>query len=284
MSLRGKAAIVGVGETLHRRAWPGRTERGLCAEAAAMAIADAGLTREDIDGLVTFGGLAYPGPMAEYIGIKARHYAAGSSMAGCSSGVALTMAASAIMAGMANYILCVFGGGRDPAVPSLVARPFQAGTASEFQVPYGQAVAANTGYGWLYTRHMWKYGTKPEQLALISVRQRYNTLNNPRSAFKDQPITVEDVLNSRYVNEPLHILECVMPVAGAGAFIVTSAERARGMRNKPAYLLGAGVSMGMSSYWNADDMTSTPVKISVPYALEMAGYGIQDMQFAEFYD
>ncbi len=76
MSLKGKACIVGIGETAHRRNWPGRTERGLCAEAAAMAIADAGLRREDIDGIITFGGPTYPGSMAEYIGIRPTHYAA----------------------------------------------------------------------------------------------------------------------------------------------------------------------------------------------------------------
>jgi len=221
MSLRGKAAIVGIGETAHRRVWPGRTERGLCAEAAAMAIADAGLHKDDIDGIITFGGLTYPGPMAEYIGLKPNHFAAGASMMGCSAGVSLTIASSAINAGMAKHILCVFGGGRDPAAGAgihLGGRPVvPPSTASEFEVPYGKAVAANTGYGWLYSRHMHVYGTKPEQIALISVRQRFNTLNNPRSAFQNQPITLEDVLNSRYINEPLHILECVMPVAGAAS-------------------------------------------------------------------
>lgn len=296
MSLRGKAAIVGIGETPHRRAWPGRTERGLCAEAAAMAIADAGLHKEDIDGLITFGGMSYPAPIAEYIGVKPTHFAAGVSMMGCSSGVSLTVAASAINAGLVKNVLCVFGGGRDPAAGAGIYLGGTGGggpggmqiptgnTVTEFEIPYGKAVAANSGYGWLYTRHMHRYGTKAEQIALISVRQRFNTLKNPLSAFQNQPITLDDVMNSRFVNEPLHILECVMPVAGAAAFVVTSAEHAKSLPQKPVYLLGSGICQGSATFWMADDMLTMPAKYSAASAYQMAGYTPKDMQFAEFYD
>lgn len=284
MSLRGKACIIGVGETAHRRNWPGRTERGLCAEAAALAIADAGLRREDIDGIVTYGGLAFPGPIAEYIGIRPIHYAAGVSMMGASAGAALVTASAVVQAGIARYILCVFGGGRDvdwlgpppPAGPS---------TRSEFDEPYGLAVAANTMYGLLYTRHMYEFGTKPEQLARLAVNQRFNTLKNPRSAFAEAgPITVQDVLNSRYVNYPLHLLECVMPVAGAVAYIVASPEDAKASPNPRVYVLGVGVHMGYASSWTNPQMTTLPVAISARSAFQMAGYSARDIQFAEVYD
>ena len=98
------------------------------------------------------------------------------------------------------------------------------------------------------------------------------------------PITVEDVLNSRYVNYPLHLLECVMPSAGGIAYIVTTAERARSLRKPPVYLMGAGVSQGYENSWMTPEVTETPVKYSAPAAYRMAGYGPKDVQFAEFYD
>jgi len=286
VSLRGRACIIGTAETAHRRNWPGRTERGLCAEAAGIAIADAGLRREDIDGIITFGGPSFPGPIAEYIGIRPIHYAAGVGMMGSSAGTALATAAAVVDSGIARYVLCVFGGGRDV---DWLQSPFGGqsapNTRSEFEEPYGMAVAANTMYGLLYTRHMFEYGTKPEQLAKLAVSERFNTLKNPRSAFAEAgPITVDDVLNSRYVNYPIHLLETVMPVAGAIAYIVSSADDAKVSPNVPIYVLGVGVSMGYASSWTNPKMTTLPVTISAKSAFSMAGYSPQDMDMAQVYD
>jgi acetyl-CoA acetyltransferase len=103
--------------------------------------------------------------------------------------------------------------------------------------------------------------------------------------FQGHPITVEDVLTSRMVNDPLHLLECVMPCGGAAACLVTSAERAKSLPHPPVYLLGAGA--GVSDHdtiWQSPRMTTTPVVISARKAYEMAGYRPKDIQFAEFYD
>ncbi|HWO74277.1 MAG TPA: thiolase family protein [Dehalococcoidia bacterium] len=283
MSLRGKAAIVGIGETPHKRSWPGRSALGLCAEVAAQAINDAGLRREDIDGLITMGGI-YPARVAEYIGVRPWNFAVSAGLMGSTSGVALTIAAMAVSEGIANYVLFVAGGARDPDNPQAAGGfRMEAGFQSEWFTPYGPAAGANTYYGLLYTRHMYEYGTKPEQMAQVAVNQRFNAAKNPLAAMRD-PITVEDVLNSRYVNYPLHLLETVMPVAGAIAFIVTTAERAKTLRKPPVYLLGAGVSQGYDNHWYMPDMTITPTVYSAPKAYAMAGYGPKDMQFAEFYD
>ncbi|MBI2887848.1 MAG: thiolase family protein [Chloroflexi bacterium] len=289
MSLRGKACIVGIGETEHRRVWPGRSMFGLCAEAAAEAIRDAGLRREDIDGLMTYGGPVYPGPMAEYIGIQARHFGVGAGFMGGSSGCALALAANAVANGMAENVIFVGGGARDPSNPD--ASIYMGGPAggppsmqSEFYNPYGPTIAANNTYGLLYTRHMYEFGTKQEQLARIPVNQRFNAQKNPRSAFRDQPITVEDVLNSRYVNYPLHLLECVMPVAGAIAYVVTTAERAQVLKQPPVYLLGIGLSQGYANSYYNPNILETPVRYSAEAAYNMSGYGPRDIQFAEFYD
>ncbi|MBI2886009.1 MAG: thiolase family protein [Chloroflexi bacterium] len=288
VSLRGTAAIVGIGETEHRRVWPGRSMYGLCAEAAAEAVRDAGLRREDIDGLIGFGPVAAAG-LAEYIGIRPVHYGMGSNFAGSSSGGALAIATAMVSAGVANNILFVGGGARDPGNPD--ASIYMGGPAggppsmaSEFYNPFGPTIAANNTYGLLYTRHMYQYGTTQEQIAHLPVNQRFNALKNPRAAFKDQPITVEDVLNSRYVNYPLHLLECVMPVAGAISFIVTTAERARTLKQPPVYVLGFGVCQGFSNSYYKPDMLESPARYSAPAAYNMSGYGVNDVQFAEFYD
>lgn len=289
MTIRGKAAIVGIGETPHRRVWPGRSTWGLCAEAAAEAIRDAGLRREDIDGLMTFGGNQYPANMGEYIGVHPKSFAVASGFWGGSSGCALTIAANVVANGMAKYVLFVGGGSRDPANPgsSIFMGDGGAGPpdmGSEWVNPYGPVIAANTTYGFLYTRHMYEYGTKQEQLARMAVNQRVNTQENPLSAFRGQPISVEDVLNSRYVNYPLHLLECVMPVAGAIAYIVSTAELARTLKQPPVYVLGAGLASGYANSWLKMDMLETPVKYSAQGAYAMAGCSPKDIQFAEFYD
>ncbi len=289
MDLRGKACVVGIGETPHRREWPGRTERGLCAEAAAMAIKDAGLRKEDIDGLLTYGGAMAPALLAEYIGIRPIHYAAGVTMWGSSAAVSLTTATMAVATGVANYVMFVGGGGRDTAYAAggiyMGPRgPGPVSTASEFEDPYGPTIAANNTYGYLYTRHMHEYGTKPEHFAKHAVEKRFNAQANPNSPFQGQSITVEDVMNSRYVNYPLHLLECVMPCAGAIAFIVTTAERAKALPNPPAYILGVGVAQYPTPLWRKERICETAVVYSAPTAFRMAGYGPQDIQFAEFYD
>ena len=103
--------------------------------------------------------------------------------------------------------------------------------------------------------------------------------------FQGQPITIDDVLNSRMVNDPLHLLECVMPCGGAAACIVTSAERAPSSPHPPVYLLGAGASAtDHDTIWQSPRMTTTPVAVSARKAFAMAGYGPKDMQFAEVYD
>jgi acetyl-CoA acetyltransferase len=164
-----------------------------------------------------------------------------------------------------------------PAIP-------QPGAQAEFVVPYGLAAGAGTPYGLIYTRHMYRYGTKPEQLAQIAVNQRFNAQKNPLAAFADQPLSVEDVLNSRYVNYPLHLLESVMPVAGAIAFIVTSAERAKTLKQPPVYVLGTGMCQMYANSWLNPDLLEVPAKYSSKAAYAMSGYGPGDVQFAEFYD
>lgn len=281
MSIRGKAAIVGIGEVPTRRAYPGRTVWGLAAEAARLAIEDSGLKKRDIDGLITEGGSIAPAEMAEYLGMQP-NFSTGTSMMGATAATSVTVAAMAVASGLANYVLVVLASPRDPTVTPEFAP--QRNVTSEWESPFGPAVAANNAYGWLYQRHMYEFGTKPEQMAQMAVNQRFNAQKNPNAAFAGQEITVEDVMNSRYINEPLHILESVMPCGGAAACIVTSYERAKGLPNRPAVILGSGIGQRYLHTWLNDRVTTTPVQISAPRAFAMAGYSPKDMQFAEFYD
>ena len=285
MSLRGKAAIVGIGEVPTRRVHEGRSLYGLCAEAAGLAIRDAGLTKDDIDGLVT-DGVAAPPATAEYIGIKP-NFATGVSMQGASGATATMVAASAINSGICSTVLVVMGNSREDATrQGRIAGRGTPGPSvrSEWEEPYGMAPGANTGYGLIYRRHMHEYGTTEEQLAKMAVDQRFNAIENVNAVFHGQPATREDVLNSRYINEPLKLLESVMPCDGAAALVITSPERAKTMKNKPAYILGVGLQQGEANIWQREKFTETPTVESSRRALEMAGYTPSDIEFAEFYD
>jgi acetyl-CoA acetyltransferase len=283
MSLRAQAAIVGIGELPTRRTAPGRTTVALMAEAAHLALEDAGIRKEDLDGVVTNAETVNPLTFAEYIQIQPA-FCEGATLHGASGSQSIAIAAAAINAGLAHTVLCVLGGVRapDPGIP-LASSARSVG--SEWEAPYGPGAVATGRYALIKRRHMHEFGSKDEQFAKIAVDQRFNALKNPNAVFHGQPITLEDVVSSRWVNEPLHLLECVMPCAGAAAAIITSAERARTFRNRPVYVLGAGA--GATTHdvlWQEPRATTTPVAISAPRAFQMAGYGPRDMQFAEFYD
>jgi len=279
MSIRGQVAIVGIGELPTLRALPGRSTEGLRAEVVKLALDDAHLRKEDIDGLVMNG---YPASTTEYLGIKPS-YATGVDMAGATGATCIQVAAAAIYAGYCETVLVVLAQARDDTGYLPAVGGGGASIGSEFETWVGPAVAANNGYALIYTRHMYEFGTRPEQMAKMAANQRFNAIQNPNAALRE-PITVQDVLNSRYTNWPLHLLESVMPCAGGSAVVVTSAERARAMPNRPVYVLGAGVAITHAAVWQLDRVTTSPTALSAPKALKMAGYKAADMQFAQFYD
>lgn len=298
MNIRGATAIVGYHEVPTRRMYPGRSNWSLLTEAALGAIRDAGLRKDDIDGLIcqeAFNSLT----VGEYTKIKPK-FTLSMTVHGATAAASVSTAALAVSAGLANYVLCVMGGTRDPesggqqpggfrTAAAMAAEPRGGGGratfGTEWEAPFGPVVAANGGYGLMKTRHMFEYGTTQEQFAKCAVDQRFNALLDPNAAFSGQAITIEDVLNSRYTNDPLHLLECVMPCSGAAAWIVTSAERARALPNPPVYVLGiGGPATRHDTIAQEDEVATTPVVLSAPIALQMSGYRARDMQFAEFYD
>jgi acetyl-CoA acetyltransferase len=184
---------------------------------------------------------------------------------------------------MCENVLCVLGdswtsktmgGAKPPPFPRMDA---------EFDAPYG-LIAANPGYALIAQRHMHEFGTTSEQMAKVAVDQRKNACKNPAAIFGNKEISIDDVLNSRMIVDPLHLLEIVSPCTGGGAFIVTSAERAKDSPHKPVYLLGAGEAGGHCSIARAESLTTSLVKPAAEAAFKMAEVTPQDMDFVQPYD
>ena len=289
-SLRGTAAIVGTGELKPERTRPGRDAMSLLAEAAYRAIQDAGLTKADIDGMIVDPELAvgsgggYAARMAEYMGIYPT-WATGCDAQGA-AGVAMALQAAAyVNAGLARYVLCGMGAAADPAARRRPATGARTETATtEFQAPFGPTVGANGWYAMIAKRYEALYGATVEKRAKVSVDFRYNANHNPMAIFHDTPITTEDVVNSRIIADPLHLLECVMPCAGACAFVVTTADIARSLPHKPAYILGGGLGILRGNLTHLGEITVSPVGRGARKAFSMAGYGPSDVQVMEIYD
>lgn len=284
MSLKGKAAAIGIAELKPwKEAPPNVTPLGLMGRLMAEAITDAGLEKNDIDGFlvgmpVADPGFIYPASAAEVLGINPRMLNV-VDIGGASPAGMIWRAAAAIDAGMCSAVLCVvadlnrLGDQRVPVVS----------VQREFEAPYGN-IGANCGYAMIANRHMYEYGTTPEQMAKVAVDQRENALKNPLAAFGDKPLTIADVLGSRMIVDPLHLFEIVSPCSGGSAVIVASPEVARRAKNPPAWLLGAGEYSNHSSVTYAPSLTDSPIKPAADHAFKMAGVERKDIDLICPYD
>lgn len=299
MSLRGAAAVVGVAELAPQRYTGEATILELLSKVATEAVADAGFRYADVDGLLVhpIGGLPgfVPATVAEYLGIQPT-FAEVVDLGGATGGGMVWRAAAAIQAGMCNTCLCLTGtrrrgqastsrgqsGGERPP-PRSIAPNRDRSPQAEFDSPYGM-VGANVGYAMIATRYTHEYGLTPEQRARVAVAQRQNANANPAAIFHQQPLTIEDVLNSEVICEPLHMLEIVMPAAGAAALVVTAADRVPDAQQKPAWLLGAGESVTHSSFAQAPDLDTTGIGIAARAAMQQAGIRPADVGLASLYD
>ena len=286
--LRGQAAIVGVTDAVSPTGELDLTGRALEARMVKEALDDAGLKLSDIDGVCHSGSsMAF----AEYLGIHARF--TDSTMTGGSVfEVFLEHAASAVAAGVAECILVVFaqtpragrrqrggggGGGRPGGFGGMEVSP-----QMEWEMPYGLQGPIG-GYALAASRHMAQFGTKPEHLAQIAVSTREWATLNPRARHQD-PITIDDVLSSDVIASPLHKLDCCLVTDGAGAFIVTTAERAKHLKKSPVYVLGAATAHTHMSVTSMPDLTTTPGALSGPKAFDMAGVKPGDVDVLMGYD
>ena len=284
--LRNRVAIVGVGESDLGRV-PHMTGLGLNAQAAKRALDDAGLEVGDIDGLLTAYSLTEPYFMlgtvlCEYLGLKPG-YCSSLVTGGATPAVMLGHAASAIASGLANTVLVCTGENRatglsrDSAVAALAAavgHPY-------FESPYGTSIPGF--YAMIAQRYMHEYGVTRDELARVAVTTRRHAGLHPNSHMRS-PITIDDVLASKPIADPLNILDCCLISDAAGAFIVTSAERARDRRSRPVYLLGIGERHTHEYLVCAESLTRFGAAESSQAAYRMAGLGPADIDVAQLYD
>ena len=284
MSLKGKAAAIGIAELKPwKEAPPEVTPLKLMGQLTAEALADAGLEKKDLDGFlvgVPFAdaGMIYPASAAEVLGINARMLNV-VDIGGASPAGMIWRAAAAIDAGMCSAVLCIVADLNrmgDQKVPVVSVQ-------REFEAPYGN-IGANCGYAMIANRHMHEYGTTPQQMAKVAVDQRTNALKNPLATFNDKALTIDDVLNSRMIVDPLHIFEIVSPCSGGSAVIVASPEVAKRAKNPPIWLLGAGEYANHASITYAPSLTESPIKPAADNAFKMAGIDRKDVDLVCPYD
>lgn len=282
--LRGKIAIVGVGQAGLGVA-EGFTEMEILAQAAQAAVADAGLTMRDIDGLTTASVLApmWAMPVIEYLGIRPSFI--DSTMLGGSSFVAHMMPAiHALNAGQCNAVLVCYGSTQRS---SSISRKVIAGVRRDFdpqpyEYPYEPLNPLST-YAMAAARHMHEYGTTRENLADVVVAARGWARLNPEALRRD-PLTREDVLAARMVSDPLSALDCCMVNDGAAAYVMVRADRAKDLPHPPIHVLGNATRVYGRQGSSLPSLTETAAVESGHEAFEMAGVLPRDIDVAELYD
>jgi acetyl-CoA acetyltransferase len=284
-SLRNKVAIVGVGDT-EVGVVRGYSATQLYVRAARLALEDAGLTKNDVDGLITCVSWAEPylyhaEMIAEYMQIFPRYCITAPSGGGTTLAV-MHHAASAILTGMCNTVLITMADSQVSGLSRAKAIEAMAGAGHpQFERPYGAPIPGF--YALVARAHQHAYGTTDEQRAAVAVACRKHASMNPAAQMRD-PITIEDVLKSRLIADPLHLLDCSLVSDGGGALIMTSAERARDFKNKPVYLLGVGEGHSHEHISQAHSFVASAAKDAGERAYAMAGLGPQDIDVAEVYD
>ena len=274
-------AIVGAAETTQLGKIPDTSQIELHADAALNAMADAGLAPKDIDGVATAG--ESPVGIAHYLGIAPR-YADGTSVGGCSFMLHVRHAVAAIEAGMADTVLVTHGeSGRSGIGRGGRGGGGGAGLPDQFEGPYG-GMGPTTMFTIGVLRYMKQYGMTHEQLATVAVVQREWASMSPRASYRD-PITVEDVMASRMIAYPFHLLECCLVTDGGGALILTKAERAKDFPQKPVYIMGTGESVETPMVSQMKDLTSSQAfRIAGADAFKSSGISHGDVDHLMVYD
>ncbi|MGH7789781.1 MAG: thiolase domain-containing protein [Candidatus Binatia bacterium] len=280
MSGLERAVIAGVYE--HPTRWaPDKTAYQIHAESARGALADAGLSIRDVDGFFTAG----VGPiglmtLAEHLDLKPRYH--DSTNIGGSSFVAHVLhAAAAIAAGLCEVALITYASTASSERFAVGTGGFNAGDPpDQFEAPYGPTVL--NSYALCAQRHMHEFGTTSAQLAEIAVTMRRHAGLNPAAKYRD-PIAVDDVLASRVVSSPLHLLDCCIIRDGGGALVITAAERAGDLRRGGVRILGGAESLCHTALGRRD-LTDMAARESGPRALAMAGVTHDDIDLCMVYD
>jgi acetyl-CoA acetyltransferase len=281
-TLRGAAALVGVADDVSPTGELDRTGRELEVAMVLSALDDAGLTLADVDGVChAESSMGF----AEYLGVHPR-FTESTMTGGSSYEVHLEHAAAAIAAGLCDVVVSVYASTprSDRTQKRKVGRRFPSGPnpMAEWEWPFGLRMPMGP-YAMAASRHMHEFGTTSEQLAQIAVSTREWAVRNPRARYRT-PLTVADVLASPLQDSPLHLLDCCLVTDGAGAFVMTSAERARSLRKPPVYVLGAATCHDHMMITQMPDLTTTPGVVSGANAFAAAGITPGDVDVLMGYD
>lgn len=278
------AAIVGV-YTTEQGDLPARSSDDLLFEAIAGALADAGMSIDDVDGIA--GGrsptdsaaTAFPGYWSELLGRPVRYYSTVDAAAAAYSANILH-AALAVAAGLAETVVVIGGGSRGGSRQENVEK--MAYAHGEFDVSWGTLVPS--WFALAARRHMHEFGTTSEQLAEVAVSTRTWAAMHPQSIMK-KPITIADVIASRMISDPLHLLDCCLSNDGAGAMVITSTARAADCRTSAISVLGGAEDYTFQGYVNTGhDWLVSGATHTGPRSLAMAGLTHGDIDLLEIYD
>lgn len=298
MGLRGEAAIVGIAElpAERRQTRPELFTLDQYAQLAKLAIEDAGLPAEVVNGLVTHGiqesDMFAPATLSEYLGLPL-DFGERVDLGGATSAGMVWRAAAAIELGICEAVLCVVPGSlmlprssrRPPADPGWYGASSNkyGSPQAEFEIPYGN-VGQNGPYAQIAQRYAAEFGYDPRATAKIAADQRTNACAHPGAVFHGKPITVDDVLASPMIADPIRMLEVVMRVQGGAAVLVTSADLARRSRHRPVWVKGFGEHLSFKTPTYADDLVRTPIARAADTAFSMAGLQRSDVDVASVYD
>lgn len=292
-ALKGKAAITGLGITAQGRIY-GHSAAWFAAEAIKLAVEDAGLRKEEIDGLLVNQGVTpLPGmgglDLQNHLGLTNLRLLASMNVGGATAGIMVQYAALSVIHGLATHVVCVFadaplregrgGGAAYGGVGSALAPQGMRGLYTAFGM-----FGVNAQYALAARRHMGRYGTTNDHFGAIAVAQRQWATMNPL-AQQREPITLEDYHASRWVAEPLHLLDCCLVSNGGVAVIVSPADRAKDLKQPPVYLWGMGQGHPgdlRRKGWDVETQTGAP--IAKERAFRMAGIDVRDIDVCQIYD
>lgn len=282
--LRGAVAVAGVGQAGLGQAH-GFTEMEILVQAAHRAVTDAGLTMQDIDGIATASvtSTMWAMPVIEHLGIKPTFI--DSTMLGGSSFVAHLMPAiHALESGQCNAVLVCYGSTQRTSTISRaeIGNARRKLDPQPYETPYNPLNPLSS-YALVAARHMHQYGTRREHLAEVAVAARRWAQLNPEASQRD-PLTIEEVLASRMVSDPLSVRDCCLVTDGAGAFVLVRSDRAKDLKQKPVYVLGNSTAVWNRQISSMHDLTVTAAQQSGRLAFEMAGLTPKDVDVVELYD
>ena len=298
MGLRGDAVIAGIAEYTPERKYRGERRFTLeqWADLAALALDDAGLSSRDVNGLccsnLRESEMFVPSTVAEYLGWQV-NFAERVDLGGATPVGMVWRAAAAIELGLCDVVVCAAPSRPTPSLAAHTPRTWsQFGASSnitgspqaEFDIPYGN-LAQNGGYAMIANRYAAEYGYDPRATAKIAAEQRANACATSTAVFRNDPITIDDVLASKMVADPLHLLEIVMPCAGGAAVVVTSADVARrAAKHRPVHVAGFGEHLTHKTPTYAPDLLRTPIGPAADSAFAMAGVQRADIDAVQLYD